>query len=175
MKTFLEYLERMDEDGPGGSGPHGPSPMPHAGPATGLGVGFGPAGPRPMASPRPAPAFGLSFLTPLNTTLWTTPVWSLYSERWPNDRYGNLINQNLTFADLALALDLAISPYDAIGTDSPKVVKKILKILAEIIGRKYGEVRNYQPQAGLFTDHDAQIDKLSQKLGVLLAPIADRL
>ena len=190
MKTFAEYLKSLNEEGPGGPGHgpaggpghmggpspmggHGPAPMPHGGPAGGLGVGFGPAMPRPasiMARPAPVPAYGLSFLTPLNTTWWTTPVWSLYNERWPGDRYGRLINRNLTFADLALALDLAISPYDAIGTDNPKVVKKILRILAEILGRKYEEIHGYQPQTGIFSDYDVQLDELSQRLGVLLAP-----
>ena len=194
MKSFLEYLN--EEGGPGhgpagghggpghmgGHGPmgghHGPAPMPHGGSAGGLGFGFGPAMPRPrpaVIAPPVVPGYGLSFLTPLNTTWWTTPVWNLYSSRWPTDPYGRLINQNLTFADLAKALDLAISPYDAIGTDNPKVVKKILKLLAKLLGKTYDEVHDYQPQSGLFTDHDAQIDALSQKLGVLLAPIADKL
>ena len=184
MKTFSEYLQfkRLNEEGPGHGprghdpmgGHHGPAPIGHGGPATGLGMGFGPA--MPMARPAmtlrrvPASTFGLSFLTPLNTTWWTMPVWSLYSDRWPGDSYGRLINRSLTFADLAKALDLAISPFDVIGTDNPKVVKKVLKLLAKILGRSYADICGYQPQSGLFTDYDVQLDELSQRLGVLLAP-----
>ena len=186
MKSFKEYLKesRINEEGPaggpapaGGPGPMGshggPAPMPHGGPAGGLGVGFGPAGPRPGAPVHPAPRMGLSFLTPANTTWWTMPIYSLYTDRWPTDPLGRLINRSLTFADLALALDLSISPYDAIGTDNPLIVKKILQLLAKILGKDYDSIHGYMPERGLFNDADDKLAELSRKLGVMLAPRKD--
>lgn len=71
---------------------------------------------------------------------------------------------------IALALDLALSPYDVLGIDNPEVVKKVLRLLAKILGCKYSAL---VPGGARLANADALLVGLMGRIGVDAVPRSD--
>lgn len=123
---------------------------------------------------KPRPGSVLSLIKPKNGRGMREKIAVWYNKEYSDDPKSKDLNYYVTFADLALGMDLTLDFYDMLETGDSIVRERVFTELSKRLGCKYNDVYDkwLEPKfvKGVFADPVKEFQKLSSRCGLRCRP-----
>lgn len=123
---------------------------------------------------KPRPGSVLSLIKPKDGRGMRQKISQWYVKEFSDDSMGKEINRYVTFADLALGLDLTLDAYCMLEAGDSAIRERVFTELSKRLGCKYDAIYdkwlNPKFVKGVFADPAKEVQKLNTRCGLRCRP-----